>query len=799
MPQSMERRCALLFAFAWLVTAGCDKIKPISPFANRRPSVEFTHAPISTSPADPSFYAYRVYWSGDDPDGRVERFEYCIDPTPTDSVWVRTERSEELIFFSATTPDSKPGPVRHATSPHVLVLRAIDNQGAISAFKTRAFYSYTVAPSVQIRSPAPSGIIEAEVVPSVIIRWEGQDPDGQFHDRPVSYRYLKVPVDKDSEIFRSDPDSLRRRDAPHGFANWDSTGGDSAFVRLTDLTPGSRYLFAVVAFDEAGAYSPVFSLFENILQMYVTVSAMGPRIHVFNEFIDFTYDSGGYTVDPLRWIRVEAPHGSPITFHWDAIPSPGSAIESYRWALDLIRIDDPAPRSDEETDVRRWSRPSPLTRSCTLRGLSVGQHLLYIEAKDNNDLASLAVVEITVVAATLEYELLVVDDTRREVDKFPPSGLDFYKDPWPSATELDTFLFARGGFPWRQTQEPRTGVVSGPGVLAGYPYDTLGTRMGYEVPTFAAKLATLARYRHVVWMVDRVAATYETEVLGLRPMPALRYMSSRGHASTLGAYLRAGGRVWLVGGGAGTASMGDFNSSRNDDTRGEIYSEREGELGPGRLMWDGAHWRSAFTAENVGVTIGRSGRAEAIAAAPWTHDDRWTAAPLTAPDYRRLPASLAYRDPASDPLPPTRRSHQGNLYYRSTTTCEYLIEPNFIRENVDLSGAAYREASVLDTILEARSILLRVDPAPVMTWYHGRDVNRFVFTGFAPWDFRRADCIAVVDFVLQDLWGIRRLGVDRGLRAAPAIRGTPGVRTSPARSRSVSAPVSRERPANMRK
>ena len=794
MPQSMERGCALLFAFAWLVTAGCAEPPIRLLVQNRRPTVEFTRAPISADPANPEFYAYRVYWSGNDPDGRVETFEYCIDPTPTDSVWIRTERSEELIFFSATEPEPHPGPVPQATSPHVLVLRAIDNEGAISPFKTRAFYSYTVAPSVLIRSPVPSGILQAEVVPSVIIRWEGQDPDGQFHDRPVFYRYLKLPFGKETEIFWRDPDSLRRRDAPNGFANWDSTGGDSAFVRYTDLIPLSQYLFAVVAFDEAGAYSPVFSMFENVLQMFVTVSAMGPRIRVFNEFIDFTYESGGYTVDPLRWIRVEVPHGSPITFNWEAFPSPGSAIESYRWALDLVRIDDPTPRTDEETDVRHWSRPSPLTTSCTLRGLSVGQHLLYIEAKDNNDLASLAVVAITVVAATLEHELLVVDDTRREVDKFPGGPLDFYKDPWPSATELDTFLFARGGHPWRQTQEPRSGVLSTPGVLAGYPYDTLGTRMGYEIPTFAVPLSTLARYRYVVWMVDRIGATYQSEVDAARPVTALRYMSSRGRASTLSAYLKAGGRAWLLGGGAGTVAMGNFNNGRNDETGRMIFDAHGGELVPGRLMYDAAHWRSAFTGDVAGITVDRSPRAEAIAAAPWSHGDRWTGATLTAPDYRRLPERFAYRDAATDPLPPTRRSHQANLYYRTSAAVEYLIEPNFIHENVDLTGSTVREASVLDTILEARSLLLKLDPAPVMTWYHGRDVNRFVFTGFAPWDFRRTDCIALVDFVLQDLWGIPRQAIDRGFRAAPAARAAPGTRPAVART-----PAARAGPVSMRR
>jgi hypothetical protein len=551
--------------------AGCSEGVVGRVVPNQRPSVEFTQAPISRDPDDPAFYAYRVHWSGNDPDGRVERFEYCIDPTPTDSAWVRTTRSEEVIFFRATEPAAENGPVRHASSPHVLVLRAVDNEGAISPFRTRAFYSYTVAPDVQIRSPLPSALIQASIVPSVFVRWDGHDPDGQLHDRPVHYRHLMLPLDDPgNRIFLSDPDSLRRRDAPRNFAGWDSTGADSTFARVTDLTPGSQYLFVVVAYDEAGAYSPVFSLYENMLQMFVTLSATGPRIHVSSEMIDFTYESGGYTVDPLRWIPVEVGHGEPVTFHWDAIAAPGSAIETYRWAVDLMRLDDPAPRADEELDTRHWSRASPLNTSCTLTGLTVGTHFLYIEARDNNELASLGVVQMTVVPATFENALLVVDDTRLEPDKFTPAGaIEMYKSPWPSATELDTFLYARGGVPWRQTQEPASGVRSIPGVFAGYPYDTLGTRLGYENPTHATRLSRLAQYRHVVWMVDRRAATY-LEVLGNNPMPALRYMSTPGRASALGASLALGGRVWLCGGAAGVVSTDPYNRSRNDNTFGRV-------------------------------------------------------------------------------------------------------------------------------------------------------------------------------------------------------------------------------------
>ena len=56
------------------------------------------------------------------------------------------------------------------------------------------------------------------------------------------------------------------------------------------------------------------------------------------------------------------------------------------------------------------------------------------------------------VATDVDADLLIVDDTRLQVDRFP-GGLNQpparYSGEWPARAELDTFLFARGGYPWR--------------------------------------------------------------------------------------------------------------------------------------------------------------------------------------------------------------------------------------------------------------------------------------------------------------------------------------------------------------
>ena len=50
---------------------------------------------------------------------------------------------------------------------------------------------------------------------------------------------------------------------------------------------------------------------------------------------------------------------------------------------------------------------------------------------------------------------------------------------------------------------------------------------------------------------------------------------------------------------------------------------------------------------------------------------------------------------------------------------------------------------------------------PVMTLYHGRENGLFVFSGFPIWYFQKSQAIGVVDFVLQNVWGMTRKPIPR--------------------------------------
>jgi len=125
-----------------------------------------------------------------------------------------------------------------------------------------------------------------------------------------------------------------------------------------------------------------------------------------------------------------------------------------------------------------------------------------------------------------------------------------------------------------------------------------------------------------------------------------------------------------------------------------------------------------------------------------------------------------------DSLPPTRPLSQTTSYFTSDALAsEYLTRPNSILEDADPDPLVTNEISTLDTLYEFRGGQLATNvtgerPA-CMTYYHGMAGPPFVFTGFDLWSWTRGDCAALVDFALQDIWGMQR-------SAAPAARRASG-------------------------
>lgn len=728
--------CAL--AFGW-VSCSRQGVHGLA-ILNQRPTVELSQVPVPSETT--GTYVYELSWAGFDPDGRVTGFFYAVDPpsaTGAETTWVATRANRATFVFRSDSLEA--GTATRARGFHTVAVYGVDDHGARSPVVSASFTSTTVTPTVQIVSPGPNALLSIGLAPSVHVEWIGDDLDGIGSREPVAYRTRLFPDTPDLPLdaILADPDTLRRRFAPE-FAGWDSLAGSVNGAELRNMTPGQSYVYAVVAIDRAGAYSPVFNFNSNLLWFHVTSAvSLGPIITLSSSNFSFTYPSGGIFNTPESYLQVEFPADRVIPLVWAAKPSSGSFVRGYRWAVDLASLDDVTPRADEDRDLAHWSRPTSST-GVTLpvfappAGRQSETHFFYLEATGDLGLRSIAVMQFAVVRASFERELLVIDDTWFPPDRPAAGGcVQAPSGNWPMAAELDTFLYAVGDKPYRCYP---TGTRSPVGLFAGYAFDTLGTHL---VPASVLNLQLLDRYRNIIWLSDiNSALTFELDPrVATRPMPLLRAWCAPQVQNPLVTWLQQGGRLWLMGGGAALASLRPYNAA---GTPVNVYSSATGELAQGRPMHDWAHWRSEISMLRT-FRAARSSRAVG----------GWSGAP----DYTRLPVTLDEKSPATDARPPLRSS----TFYEGQFIAEFLSKPNSIID-ADPTVPTDPGVAVLDTLYETQGGDAGAGK-PVMTLYHGRDGPLFVFSGFPPWYFQRAQAIQLVDFVLQDVWKLQRKPVPR--------------------------------------
>ncbi|HKQ56847.1 MAG TPA: hypothetical protein VJY35_03175 [Candidatus Eisenbacteria bacterium] len=765
-------------ALILLAAPGCGHRLNRALLPDARPEVTLAHAAVDA--AAPGTYAFLARWTGTAMGRPISHFVYAVDPVSVDRVddtWTRTTATQQLMIF----PDAEKGSA--ARRPHVFVVRAVDDRGGMSEPRWFAVTAVGTLPYVFITDPAPNPTFPAVVPPSIRIDWAAM-PDGAFFQGAVRFTFRlfgtqnpDYPQIADFVAFaRTYPDSVRALYAPN-FPGWTSVGAETTSTSYTNLVTGSDYAFVITGFDVDGDYDPIFSFSKNMLHLRVSFEGtVGPLLTMFNESFNYTYPAGGYYNDAAHTVTVDLPSQQPVTINWFAHPLPGANIRWYRWVLSPVDLTDETPRSNEATDWNHWSARSLNTTSATVGPFTpqpgrLQSHLLFIEVEDTNGLRSLGIVNFIQRRPAFERDLLFVDDTRFRVDySSTPGQIDPPSGPWPSSAELDTFLFAKGGFPWRGYPiDPSTGqqYLSPPGIFNGYEFDTLSTRGLIGGMT----LAMLSGYRHVVWYTDEAGASY-TGPPGdpTTPISELRRMSSPGQSSPLAAYVQQGGKLWLCGGGSAFATLIAWN---RPGTPVNMYSARDLELAPGRFMYDFSHWREAIemlpavNARKFGLNSGGS-----AGVGPNRPGRHWPPnppppTPPAPPNYALMPTNLDTKTPSTDPLPPLRSDGFPSSFYRGDYMAEYIQRPTFIREDYNNDLGVEETYSTLDTLYLARGGSA-VTNAPVMTYYHGRDSAPMVFSGFNLWYWRRSQCIQLADWVLRSVWGLQRdPGAPRESMGAP--------------------------------
>ncbi len=792
MPSRFRIAALCCLALAALAVAGCaKKLQRSLGLPNRPPQVRLESSLVPTG--DAATVAARLRWSATDPDGRIDHYLVTSDLAALHEKsegWARTMESERAILLKRALPARMTPAERSAPPYQLFAVRAVDDGGAVSDPAYRAFFGDDVAPTVTIVEPRPSTLILPTVPPTFTIRWQGSDPDGP-DGRPRLYKFKLYRLTDFPQRWLADPDTMLAELAPT-FAGWDSVKGTTTELRLENLQILDQYVFAITAIDAEGAYDPVFDRSKNLLVFSVVpAGSQGPRLTFFNDFFTYTFYTEGAVI-PAEAPSIEIPAGRPFTLNWYAQPTLGGSLTGYRWVLDPADPLDGSTRKNPH-DLSHWSEWSLTTTSVTLGPFPAGQagtlHQLYVEARESLGFVSYGKVSVSPVSPTFSHDLLIVDDTRRDVDMIVPGHPDTIGPPrglWPSAAELDTFLFALGGVRWRMTPPswPYYQGRSPQGIFTGYSYDTIGTRLGIQDPTQVISLDLLSHYRHVIWISSDIVGQQFTNVTSpTQPMTTLRFMSAPNHQSTLATWVQMGGQLWALGGAFAEGTNVGWNNPVND-VPARTYSAvgANPDLGPGRFMYDLTHWRSEFRVlPGVQFRVARIDQANPITRYPQPPLD-WKGEPLRDPRFAGLPIQLRGKDPSSDPIWPSRVTSSffvGNpVYSPYGVDLEFLDKPNvvFDVERKNPSPVHSWEVQTLDTLYLAYGAtagMLRPEEGEgvnaCMTYYHGRDCGPVLFTGFDIWHWRRADCVQLVDVVLRDVWGMSRMAQARPVVASRAV------------------------------
>ena len=475
----------LALALSSSIFVACSGRTPTTPLANHAPQLTLTASPL---PGDSVSYVVLFRWFAQDDDGEVRHVTYAVDPTPDgDTSWVETALHEVTIPFPSTTPSGA-----SSSSAHVFVAKAWDNDGASSPPVYRAFTSYTVTPQSRIQSPPPNPAGVTLTLTTLTIVWSGVDPDGKTTTEPVEYRYklASQPEIRDAlglthlAPSNSELQAYFERFSPD-FAAWERAGPDSTWRTYENLTIGTQQYFAVVAFDEAGAYESRFIVGTNVFRFQPSASLPLPKLTVWTSFYSYEQPAGTYELSDRLLQRIDFVPGQDVHFQWQAVPWTGTEVTGYRWVLDPINGDlsDETPRQDE-SQTWRWSDWALSEREATVgpfeggAGADAPRHRLYVEARDNANRVTAVAIELRILTPAQDRPLLVFDDFEAYPDRLflgDPNDPQSYQPygGFPTEAILDTLFFAVGGKPY---QKRPAGTLSLPGVFAGFDYDTLDYR-----------------------------------------------------------------------------------------------------------------------------------------------------------------------------------------------------------------------------------------------------------------------------------------------------------------------------------
>ena len=553
----MRRPTCVPMAFlVALIGCGGDELGVGKIKSNRPPETTLASGPRDLTQSTP--YIVELYWSGKDPDGTIDHYDFILVDHPAarsgfgaqdsttnvvitvpdvdDPRWVGTSATDSVFVTIADTlrRDPQPGPSEDAGTVrdtpferwHTFFVRAVDNQGLPDPTPDhRTFNSTNIAPTVRLLPPIrPAKVFAAPS--TVVFNWDGEDALGTGGTQnPVAARWVIIPsrVNVRSD-FLSFPDSLydlpRRGDHQFSWspwARWDASDGSGRRAVVRGLIERGQsldvgyYIFAVQAMDEGGAVTPVFDWktpnLNNVCLLTVT-GRVGPTLNVEERFLGhFTFAEGS------KPVRLDIAVGQPVSPCWWADASLyGGSVTGYRFGWDIVNI----------ADDTQWSSWATTNTCAPARVFNAGTHRFYLQVRDNAETIVQATFEFAVHSVTRTRDVLWVDDTM-------PVGGSLEQESREDQLWYDSF----------------EAVARTRGFAFELGRDTFDIQANALVPP---PIRTLFDYKAVVWSVR--ALNLRSALSGLArfvdPFDPDNVNTVRAYNYLL-AYERNGGKLWING------------------------------------------------------------------------------------------------------------------------------------------------------------------------------------------------------------------------------------------------------------
>jgi hypothetical protein len=597
---------AILASLASMGLSACTEENLGTRLPNRHPVVLIKGGPLQGSMAP---YNAQIFWSGWDEDGVVTHYEYAVDPPAAFSQWeiafperfpdihidlippapsglpvpgqdtlvvsklvdgarasfrwVETHELSRSFRFQTPHPDSEfvnggIEPKDQYSGSHVVYVRCQDNEGAFSDADPRTggdtleadYIGYTATtqtPSSQLVLPAArTGF--AVLGSTLYAEWKGTDPDAPGFDKsPQGFLYNLVRLDRlepPIPALYAAPDLLNR------FGHWTYQSRDTLKTLLELGVPG-EYIFGIRAVDIAGAVEPVLQLGRNVIKFQALARGGRPTLLVREPNFGTAYFRG--IGEPQEF---QVPANRTLKFTWSGIPdSTVGPILGFSWGLDLADLS----AEGSESGWSGWSTLQAPPFPITFR--APGIHVLYVRVKDVGGSITLATLILHAIEFTFDKEVLFVDDY---MDNLAPrdSEHDAFWDDMISSYVAESGL--------SQDQFSR--------------FEVFGKNDRGNMLPIIPFLSYVASYKLLIW--DNAGWGYSSDSGLFRSTIMYPLLAS---------YLRAGGKLWIIG----SATVSAVTPAGADSMADLVYPIRT--LHPGNWAWDFLKLHSSMINNDKGL------------------------------------------------------------------------------------------------------------------------------------------------------------------------------------------------------